>query len=89
MVEDGVPERPVVSVVGERVAFGPLRRDLLPAFQRWTNDLAVADRFGVIPRPTTPEHVTAWYEREAATTDRLAFTVDTRCRPGGRSGRET
>jgi diamine N-acetyltransferase len=68
-------EQPVVNVVGERVALGPLRRDLLPAYQRWGNDLAAADRFGTAPQPTTLEQATAWYDREATATDRLAFTI--------------
>jgi RimJ/RimL family protein N-acetyltransferase len=33
--------QPIVNVEGERVALGPLRRDLIPHYQRWNNDLAV------------------------------------------------
>jgi diamine N-acetyltransferase len=75
MVEDHVPEQPAVNVVGEWVALGPLRRELLPAYQRWANDLATAYRFGVTPRPETLERVTTWYDLEAAATDRLPFTI--------------
>ena len=75
MAEERGPVPPVVNVVGERVALGPLRRDLLPAYLRWANDLAAADRFGVPPRPTTLEQVAAWYDGEGAATDRLAFTI--------------
>jgi diamine N-acetyltransferase len=66
------PEQPVVNVVGERVALGPLRRDLLPAYQRWSNDLAAADRLGSLPRPVTLEGQTAWYDQEAS---RITFTI--------------
>jgi diamine N-acetyltransferase len=66
------PEQPVVNVVGERVALGPLRRDLLPAYHRWSNDLAAADRLGSLPRPVTLEGQTAWYEQEAS---RITFTI--------------
>ena len=31
-------EPPVLNVVGERVALGPLRADLLPLYGRWIND---------------------------------------------------
>jgi diamine N-acetyltransferase len=37
-------------VEGERVALGPLRMDLVPTYQRWSNDLEVANGNGwVIP----------------------------------------
>jgi diamine N-acetyltransferase len=75
VAEDRGPEQPVVNVVGERVALGPLRRDLLPTYQRWGNDFAAADRFGATAMPTTLEQAAAWYHREAAATDRLAFTI--------------
>ena len=43
-------ERPDFVVEGERVALGPLRLDLVPAYQRWSNDLEVANGNGwVIP----------------------------------------
>jgi diamine N-acetyltransferase len=58
--------------VGERVALGPLRRDLLPAYQRWSNDLAAADRLGGLPQPVTLEGQTAWYDQEAS---RITFTI--------------
>jgi len=66
------PEQPVVNVVGERVALGPLRRDLLPAYQRWRKPLAAADRLGSLPRPVTLEGQTAWYDQEAS---RITFTI--------------
>jgi diamine N-acetyltransferase len=66
---------PVLNVVGERVALGPLRRDLLPAYQRWANDLSAAERLALLPQPVTLERQTAWYEQAATATDRLAFTI--------------
>jgi hypothetical protein len=30
-----INEEPILNVEGERVALGPLRRDLLPLYQRW------------------------------------------------------
>src|SRR5215217_5546383 len=75
MTEESGPEQPIINVAAERVALGPLRRDLLSAYQRWSNDLAAAHRFGQRPRSETLEQVTAWYERESAATDRVAFTI--------------
>jgi diamine N-acetyltransferase len=43
-------ERPGFVVEGERVALGPIRSDLVPLYQRWSNDLEVANGNGwVIP----------------------------------------
>src|SRR6266536_4042389 len=43
-------EQPGFVVEGERVALGPLRSDLVPTYQRWENDLEVANGNGrVIP----------------------------------------
>jgi RimJ/RimL family protein N-acetyltransferase len=43
-------ERAAFVVEGERVALGPLRLDLVPLFQRWSNDLEVANANGwVVP----------------------------------------
>src|SRR5215218_6020827 len=45
-----VDEQPGFVVEGERVALGPLRMDLVPTYQRWENDLEVANANGrVIP----------------------------------------
>ena len=55
-------EQPVVNIVGERVALGPLVREYIPLFARWGNDFAVARTFGGIPRARTIEAVTARYD---------------------------
>ena len=70
----GSEEPPIVNVAGDRVALGPLRRDLLPVYQRWVNDLATADRVGMEPGPWTMERETAWYDYAATGTD-PTFTI--------------
>lgn len=45
----GTDERPIVNIEGERVALGPLRRDLLPAYQRWINDFSAVRTLGTPP----------------------------------------
>jgi diamine N-acetyltransferase len=58
-----MPERPLINIEGERVALGPLRRDLLPRYQAWINDFsALRTLGGAPPRPTTFEQEAAWYE---------------------------
>ncbi|HET8629806.1 MAG TPA: GNAT family protein [Thermomicrobiales bacterium] len=54
---------PVVNVVGERVALGPGRRDLLAFFQRWDNEFSVQAMLGEVPRPITLEQEQVWYDR--------------------------
>jgi RimJ/RimL family protein N-acetyltransferase len=56
---------PVISIVGEKVALGPIRRDLVPLYHRWINDFAVL-RTLHIPRPCTFEEVMAIHEEEVA-----------------------
>jgi len=54
--------QPVVNIVGERVALGPLVREHIPLFTRWRNDFAVARTFGGTPRAHTIDAVTARYD---------------------------
>ena len=56
---------PVVNIVGERVALGPGRRDLLPLFQRWDNDFFAQRTQGDTPKPITLDQEQAWYDQDA------------------------
>ena len=53
---------PVVNIVGERVALGPLHRGLLPLLARWDNDFRTVDLGGDDPRPRTTEAIAATWE---------------------------
>ena len=79
--------QPVLNLIGERVALGPIRRDLLPLYQRWINDLEVTRTLGAGHVPMTFEAEQAWFER-AAKGDEVAFTVYERAtlRPIGNTG---
>ena len=45
-------QEPLTNIDGERVALGPLRRDLLPLYQRWINDFTALRTLGAAaPRP--------------------------------------
>lgn len=68
-------ERPIVNIVGERVALGPLRRDLLPLYQRWINDFSTLRTVGMPPRPLTAEQEQGWYERQSTAEGEAAFTI--------------
>ena len=55
-------ERPIVNIVGEKVALGPLHLGLLPLVVRWENDFRTMEVSGEEPRPSSPEAVAAGWE---------------------------
>lgn len=77
---------PTVSIVGERVALGPLSAALIPTYQRWLNDFGMTRTISQ-PAPVTLEQVTGDY---AQLTDAPAadFTIYERAsgRPIGNVG---
>ena len=80
---------PILNLVGEKVALGPIRRDLVPVYERWINDFEVVRTLGVSgPRPLTTEGEVAWYERTALSDKDVSFTMYERSslRPIGSSG---
>ena len=81
-------ERPVLSIEGELVALGPLRRDLLPLYQRWLNDLGTTRTLDLPPQPMTIEKEQSWYEAQAKSQDDATFTIYERqtMRPIGNTG---
>ena len=58
-------EEPILNVAGKLVALGPLRRDLLPLYQRWINDLGTGRMLGLSPLPMTSEKEQDWYDRRS------------------------
>jgi RimJ/RimL family protein N-acetyltransferase len=66
---------PVLNIVGERVALGPLRRELLADYTRWRNDFTMLRTLSLDPVPTPFEELAAWYERAVAETSKVRFTV--------------
>jgi diamine N-acetyltransferase len=73
-VSDSPPEPPIINIEGELVALGPLRRDLIPTYQRWMNDFATVRTLALPPAPMTLEREIAWFE-SAATGNVIYFTV--------------
>lgn len=57
-----IGERPIVNILGEKVALGPLHPGLLPLLVRWDNDFATVDRGGDEPRPRSQEAGAAFWE---------------------------
>jgi RimJ/RimL family protein N-acetyltransferase len=65
---------PVLTIVGGRVALGPLRADLVPLYQRWRNDFFIQRTFGNVPAPVSLEAQTAWHAGAATSSD-YWFTI--------------
>jgi diamine N-acetyltransferase len=74
MPENAAGADPVITIVGEAVALGPLRRDLLPLYARWQGDFFVQRTYGT-PSPVTLEEATARYERQTAGNGDSWFTL--------------
>ena len=68
-------EQPVLNIVGERVALGPLREDLLPVYGRWINDFGTIRMLGLPPAPVTAEKERDWYEDRSKAENDLMFTI--------------
>lgn len=62
-----------MNIVAKLVALGPLRRDLLPLYQRWINDFGAVRNLGMPPRPMTLEQEQAWFDGVSG--GNLAFTI--------------
>lgn len=85
--DPGSGEQPVLNIVGELVALGPLRRDLLPLYQRWINDFGAASRLGSFV-PLTLAQEESWYYSVIKSKKAITFTVYERhgARPIGTTG---
>jgi RimJ/RimL family protein N-acetyltransferase len=83
-----IDEEPILNVEGERVALGPLRRDLLLRYQRWINDLGTMRTLGLAPLPMTSEKEQDWYDRQSKAEEDAPFTIYERetLRPIGNTG---
>jgi len=83
-------DRPaVLNIEGDLIALGPVRRDLVPTYQRWVNDFGTARTLALPPGPTTEEAEQDWFDRVArqGPSDR-SFTIYDRetWRPVGTTG---
>src|SRR6266536_256603 len=74
-------EQPGFVVEGERVALGPLRLDLVPTYQRWENDLEVANGNGRVMPFTLA--TAAWNQRAIRVYTKVGFREVGRRRSAG------
>lgn len=87
MSSDG-DEPPILNITGERVSLGPIRRDLIPHYQRWMNDFAVTRTLGIPLTPMTLEAEESWYQTASTGERGVQFTIYERdtLRPIGTTG---
>ncbi len=67
--------QPIVNVVGDLVAIGPIRRELVPLYQRWMNSFETLRSLAIAPGPMTLEAETTWYETMTASPSIIMFTI--------------
>ncbi len=81
-------ERPILNIEGDLVALGPLRRDLLPLYQRWINSLGTTRTLDLPPYPMTMEKEQDWFDRQSRAENDVPFTIYERetLRPIGNTG---
>lgn len=70
----GPVDDPVVNIVGEKVALGPMRHDLVKRYRHWMNDGETNRGYDVI-RPVTDEAVERWYERISTGDRHILFAL--------------
>jgi RimJ/RimL family protein N-acetyltransferase len=68
--------QPIVNIVGERVALGPTRRDVMvPLLQRWFNDFEVMRNWVELPNPRTDDSIGGLYDRVIVGERAASFTL--------------
>lgn len=65
---------PLINFEGEKVALGPLIRELCPLYQKWNNDFVV-NRSTASARPVTLEQQISGFERYTADDSYVFFTI--------------
>jgi len=67
-------QMPLLNIIGEKVALGPMRRDLIPLYQKWDTDFAV-NRTTTHARPVTLEEEAEAYDRYTKDPTHVLFTI--------------
>ncbi len=68
-------EPPVINLTGQKVALGPLRKDLVPLYHRWLNDFEVIRTLNIGIGPRRLETEDTWYEDTLEDSSEVSFTV--------------
>lgn len=65
---------PIVNILGEKVALGPIQRAQLPLYLRWFNDFEYARTTGSIG-PMTAEALEGYYDHDTKDRSQAHFTM--------------
>lgn len=70
-------EKPIINIVGEKVALGPFHRGILPLLSKWANDFEVSFMSGDPLRPVPQEVTDGRYEssHKEIARDRVDFII--------------
>lgn len=68
-------EDPILNVIGNQVALGPLQREHLPRYLCWINDFQTLRTLAARPGPMTLEQEAGWFERAASSEFSIIFTI--------------
>ena len=73
-METPPPASPIISLIGEKVALGPMLRENVPLFTKWMNDFKVTRTLAWGLRPVSLEAEIEWFESVAKEND-LSLTI--------------
>jgi RimJ/RimL family protein N-acetyltransferase len=78
----------ILTIEGEHVALGPLRRNLIPLYQRWMNNLGTMRTLDLPPYPMTMEKEQDRYDGVSRAESDVSFTIyeSETLRPIGNTG---
>ncbi len=68
-------DQPLINITGDRIALGPLRKDLVPTYARWMNDFEVIGTLGARLRPMPLAAEESWYDSIVAAGSEIYFTI--------------
>jgi hypothetical protein len=71
------PDQPTLNIIGDRVALGPFRRELLPQQHRWRNDFEFRRTIAAAGdlRPKTWDDTVARYESADPDPSAVSFAI--------------
>jgi diamine N-acetyltransferase len=73
--EAAATPQPIISIRGDRIGLGPLRRDLVPLYTRWSNDFDYTRTTGSPGLVITLEEQTRLYDVVGADTRNVSFVI--------------
>jgi len=73
-LEESNNKLPLINITGTKVALGPMRRELIPLYQKWDTDFVI-NRTTTHVRPVTLEEETEAYDRYTKDPTHVFFTI--------------